>query len=84
MMYNGGGYGGNWGWMVVSMAVSLVFLAGLIWIIARLVTDGKRRDDRPTAPHEPDALSVLRRRYAAGELDEAEYEHRREVVLGTL
>jgi len=84
MMYYGGGYGGNWGWMVVSMVVTLVFLAGLIWIIARLVTDGKRRDDRPAAPHEPDALSVLRRRYAAGDLDEAEYEHRRQVLLGNL
>ena len=84
MMYDGGGYGGNWGWMVVSMTVSLVFLAGLIWIIARLVRDGKRRDEQPTTPREPDALAVLRRRYAAGELDEVEYEHRRQVVLGNL
>ncbi len=84
MMYNGGGYGGNWGWMLISMIVTMVFLAGLIWIIARLARDGNRRDDRPTTPREPDALTVLQQRYASGELDDAEFDHRRQVLLGNL
>ena len=84
MMYDGGGYGGNWGWMLVSMIVTMVFLAGLIWIIARLIGDGNRRDDRLTTPREPDALTVLQRRYASGELDDAEFDHRRQVLLGNL
>jgi len=82
MMYDGGGYGGHWGWMLVSMIVTMVFLAGLVWIIARLVIDGNRRDARPSTPREPDALTLLQRRYASGELDDAQYEHRRRVLLG--
>ena len=81
-MYYGGGYGGNWGWMLASMIVTMVFLAGLIWIIARLIVDGNRHDNRPTTPREPDALTVLQRRYASGELDDAEFDHRRRVLLG--
>ena len=82
MMYDGGGYGGHWGWMVVSMVVTMVLLAGLIWIIARLIIDGSKRDDPPNMPRDPDALTVLQRRYASGELDDAEYDHRRQVLLG--
>jgi uncharacterized membrane protein len=82
MMYDGGGYGGHWGWMVVSMVVTTVFVAGLIWIIARLIIDGSKRDDRPTTPRGPDALTVLQQRYASGELDDAEYDHWRQVLLG--
>jgi len=82
MMYYGGGNGGNWAWMLLSMTVTMVFLGGLIWIIARLVIDGNRREDRPVAPRAPDALDVLRHRYASGEVDLVEYEQRRQVLLG--
>lgn len=82
MMYYGDGYGGHWGWMLVSMIVTAIIMAGLIWIIARLIIDGNKRDNRPTTPREPDALALLQRRYAAGELDDAEYDHRRQVLLG--
>jgi putative membrane protein len=81
MMYDGGGYGGHWGWMLVSMAVTMMFLAGFVWIIARIIVDGKRRDSAGTMPGQPDALAVLKRRYASGEMDDAEYEHRRRVLL---
>lgn len=81
MMYYDGG-AGHWGWMLVSMGITIVFLVGLVWIIARLISDSNRRDDRPTTPGEPDAFSVLQRRYASGELDDAEYDHRRQVLLG--
>lgn len=82
MMYYGGGE--NWVWMLVSMTVTLVFLVGLVWIIARLAIDSKRRDDRPAALPEPDALTVLQRRFASGELDDDEYMRRRQVLLGNL
>ena len=81
MMYYDGD-AGHWGWMLVSMGITVVFLAGLVWIIARLIIDGNKRDGRPTPSREPDALTVLQRRYASGELDDAEYDHRRQVLLG--
>ena len=81
MMYYDGD-SGHWGWMLVSMIVTMVFWVGLVWIIARLIVDSKKRIETPTTPHEPDALTVLQRRYASGELDDAEYERRRQVLIG--
>jgi putative membrane protein len=81
MMYYDGN-AGHGSWMLFSMGITVVFLAGLVWIIARLIIDGSKRDDRPTAPRGPDALIILQQRYASGELDDAEYDHRRQVLLG--
>jgi putative membrane protein len=81
MMYYDGN-AGHGSWMLFSMGITVVFLAGLVWIIARLIIDGSKRDDRPTTPRGPDALTILQQRYASGELDDAEYDHRRQVLLG--
>lgn len=81
MMYYGGDNGGNWAWMLLSITTTILFLGGFIWI-ARLVINGNRREERPVAPRAPDALDVLRHRYASGEVDLAEYEQRRQVLLG--
>ena len=73
MMGYGGGWGGmgwfGWGGMLLFWLAVLVLVA---WAI-RAYGD-RRRDDRDPAGE------TLRRRYAAGELTEAEYEQARRVL----
>lgn len=49
----------------------LLFLAGLVWLIYRLVTQGTR----PAGTRDP-AEDALRLRYARGEIDQEEYQRR--------
>lgn len=63
--------GWGWGWMSLWTLVVIV-------VIALLVTAFIRSSRPPdTRTSEDPALTVLRRRYAAGEIDEAEFETRR-------
>ena len=75
------GTGGMWGdgsvapgWLfVVSAVMQLLFLAvvvGGVYLVYRAVTDGG----------EDDALAELRLAYARGDLDDDEYERRRDVL----
>lgn len=59
-------------WGLVVAAIVL----GIRWLI--------RADRRGSheGPATPDALEILRQRYARGEIDEAEYERRRAVLKG--
>jgi putative membrane protein len=77
-------FGGGMGieWVVVLI---IVFFWGLV--IAAIVLGIRwliRADRRGSheAPATPDALEILRQRYARGEIDEAEYERRRAVLRG--
>jgi putative membrane protein len=54
-------------WSLVAVALLLVLLAGLVYLALRF------REEESDV----DALSVLRRRYAAGEIDDEEFERRR-------
>lgn len=73
----GGGMMGGMGlwmllWVLVGIAVLVLAVVGIIWLVRR--TDS-RRPDPPT--HRETSQELLRRRYAAGEIDEEEYERRR-------
>ena len=81
----GFGFDGNlgiaWivGWLIVLLFWGLViaaFVLGIRWLIR-----ADRRGSRE-GPATPDALEILRQRYARGEIDEAEYERRRAVLKG--
>ena len=77
----GGDLGIAWivGWPIVLLFWGLVvaaFVLGIRWLIR-----ADRRGSHP-APAIPDALEILRQRYARGEIDEAEYERRRTVLKG--
>ncbi len=77
MMGNYGFWGGM-GW--IGGLMMLVVWAALILLVVLLVRaffPAPRRDDTETA------LAILRRRYAAGEISEAEYERARRVLGGT-
>ncbi|MDG5778502.1 SHOCT domain-containing protein [Haloarculaceae archaeon H-GB2-1] len=63
------GTGIGWGWMLLWMIVLVGVPAALIYALVVRAGDGQ---------DESDALDVLRRRYAEGEIDDEEYDRRRE------
>ncbi len=71
MMYGFGMYGGGW---LIGMGLMILFWLAVIllviWAVRSLFPQQARsRDDQ--------ALEILRRRYAAGEINAAEYEQAR-------
>lgn len=72
--------GDGWGWW---MAFGWVWMLGfwvlVIWAVTALVRrQPDRRDAGPRDAHRDlDAREILDRRYASGEIDDAEYERRR-------
>jgi putative membrane protein len=72
MMYWDGDWSG-WTWfaMTLSMLVFWTAVGVVIWMLVRRAGD-RTADPSPT----PSAEEVLRRRYAAGEIDEAEFQRR--------
>lgn len=71
MMYPFGmAWGGVWGALWMLLLLALTVLGGVALVRALL--------PKPRGPGQDDvALDVLRSRYAKGEIDEAEYLHRR-------
>lgn len=67
--------------VVAGVAVFAIALLGaLTWMIARNGASETSREDGEREDRESDPLTVLKQRYARGELSEAEFERR----LGTL
>ena len=87
MMGQGGGMmgQGGWGaWGLLGMLVPLLFLGGLIALIAWVVvhlTSGRRGESTP-GTREDSAEEILRQRFARGEIDAKEYEERRRTLGG--
>jgi len=67
------GFGGWWLALLLALLVIGVVAAAL-YLRSRDAGDGRRREDG--------ALAVLRERYAAGDLDEEEFERRRDRLTG--
>ena len=63
--------GWGWGWMSVGTIVVVVVIA----LLARAVMGGS--GSRSVRAEEDPALEALRRRFAAGEIDEEEFNRRR-------
>jgi putative membrane protein len=72
MMY--GWHEGGWGilWMILSWAA----IVGVVVLIVRAFT----REPPSTSPRQRDPLEILDERYARGEISEAEYRDRRQVL----
>ena len=56
------------GWMTVSWLVWLVIIVAVAWIATRAMSGGTREDESPE--------SILKRRYAGGDIEREEYERR--------
>ncbi len=72
------GYGDMAGYGWIWMTVGLVFWG----LIAALVVYALSRFGSGQTPSDPTPDEILRRRYARGEIDAAEYEARRRVIHG--
>ena len=77
----------SWAWVVYPLGFGglLPLALGAAGRYERRERSGRRRDigARTSAPGESTALEALRERYARGEIDEAEFEHRVERLLRT-
>ena len=75
------GYGGDFGWMAgfggLGMFVGLLFWVALIVLIVWAVTTLFGRASSNT---QTDALDILKRRYAAGEISQGEFETARRAL----
>jgi len=62
-------------WVLVGLAVLVLAVLGSIWLVRRLAPGQHEQVHRsPGRPDEaPSAQELLRRRYAAGEIDREEY-----------
>jgi putative membrane protein len=70
---------GDWGWwMVVGWFWMVAFWGIVIWGVVALVQRSNRQE--PPAPREDDALTILERRYARGELSAEEFEGMRRTL----
>lgn len=74
-------YPAHWTGMLLGMVAMIVFSVAMIWAVAWTVAIVLQHRTSPT-PRDSDAQTILNRRYAAGELDDAEYLRRREVLRG--
>jgi putative membrane protein len=71
MMY---GFGGFSGWWLVGMGMMVLFLLAIIVLIVWIM---RSLFPRQVPSGYDQALEILRRRYAAGEINAAEYEQAR-------
>lgn len=82
------GWYGGWGvggWLVMSLMMVVVFglpIALVVWAVRSGSHHQEPHHDEvsATTPSRPDAGQVLAERYARGEIDEAEFARRQEVL----
>jgi putative membrane protein len=78
MMYNGHGMGIAWTLMIVAVVLPVLLIA-----VALVVTQLRREPDQPSSAAVPPAERVLADRFARGEIDSDEYEHRLHTLRAT-
>ena len=82
MRYGDGGIGwGGWFAMAVMM---VVFWGAVAWVVVTLIRHNAARSSlaASTVPTTSNAEQILEERFARGEIDEAEYQRRRDVLRG--
>lgn len=73
--------GGMWAWMWIWPLLILVGLALIVWVVVRLVRDGRQGPPPPASvTGQPAARRILDERLARGEIDVEEYQRRRDLL----
>lgn len=67
--------GWSWGWMSIGTLLAIILIGVVVAALMRPTMP-------PNALAEDSALAVLRRRYAAGEIDDTEFQKRRAALGG--
>lgn len=72
------------GWMVLMMALMVLFWGAVLFGVAWLVRSAPRAEPRPaeTAAAKETPVEILERRFAAGAITLEDYRERREVLVG--
>jgi putative membrane protein len=66
---------GGWLMMGIGMLFWLLVLVAVVWIVVRMITVADRRQADGRSERD-EALDLLRRRFANGEIDAEEFEQR--------
>ncbi len=80
MMWDWYGWGGAGGWlMLLSMALfAAVVVIGFVYLVRALAAGPAATQRQDRCPQPEDSREILRRRYAAGEIDREEFLRRRQ------
>lgn len=76
-----GGYGwgyGHWFWGLLMIVFWVAVIVGIVFLIRWLAISAKGQERG--APREDEALEILKRRFASGEISKEEFEERRKVL----
>jgi putative membrane protein len=69
-------YGGwSWWWVVPMMICTLLFVAAIVGVLVVLLGSG-------SLPHQRTPEDLLRERFARGEIDASEFQHRLDTLQG--
>lgn len=79
MMDWNGGWGVG-GWLVMSLMMIVVWGLPIALVVWAVRSSFRRDQPSATAPRRPDADQVLAERFANGEIDEEEFNRRRQVL----
>jgi putative membrane protein len=79
MGYYGGGHMSGWGWAMMAFS-SLIFWSILVIAVVLIVRALRDRDARGPRDGSSSAEDILRQRFARGEIDDAEYRQRLQVL----
>lgn len=75
-MMDGMGWGGMWfGWIFW-----LVIIGIIIWAVVTIVNNNNRKQ-KDYFPREEDALEILKKRYARGEINKEQFEQMKKDLL---
>jgi putative membrane protein len=69
-------------WVALVVAFWVAIIALIVVAIRWLIRQDRRSTDGGSLPRADDPLEILRRRYAAGEIDDEEYQRRRKMLTG--
>ncbi|MEQ6377741.1 SHOCT domain-containing protein [Bacillaceae bacterium S4-13-56] len=72
------GSGPNWWWIIGSNLVNLLLIAGIIFFIYKLV-----KGNRGQGKSSDQAIEILKKRYASGEIDEEEYSRKIKILTSS-
>lgn len=75
--FDDGHMGGGWGWLVIVAMVAM--MGGMGWMMWSMMR--RPKDDAARVPE--DLIEILKRRYAAGELNTEEFQERLQTIKET-